>query len=186
MNFKGIYNKDKFILKTNKEQNEYFELLNETFNKDKSTIAEKIQLLNKEAAKNNIVVIDYLGMLYFGDNTELETSLYYATCLSLYASANGSKLASSRIRSLLQPAYNYIMQNIDRTLLYDIYNLTDKTCDDFIYSHISAVIIFEKQIKIADILEMQNNLSEYSDFNILDLEDLRDDLLNNFVEYLAL
>ena len=186
MNFKGIYEKDNFIIKSLEEQQSYFDVIDQTFNKDKTILPDKLNLLFKEAEKNNIPLIDYLGMVYFSDALGIENNLYFATCLCLYASANGSKLASSRIRSLLYPAYEYVMSHIDKISLYDTYNLTDANCEDFILSHIASVLIFEMKLSINDILDMRKNFSDYPDFMILDLEDLREEKLPKMVDYLGL
>lgn len=186
MDFKGIYGKDSFMLKTVEEQQEYFNIIHETFNKDKSTVIDKLNLLFKEAHNNNIAVLDYIGMLYFGDGAGIDSNLYFATCLCLYAAANGSKLATARIRTLLQPAYDYVISNIDKVSLYDIYNLKDNTFEDFILAHIASTLIFELKYSLTDILEMHKNLQEYPEYKVLDLEDLRDEKLAKFVDYLGL
>ena len=186
MDFKGIYEKDNFMIKTLEEQQAIYKVIDATFKNDRNTMPDKLNIFYKEAEKNNIPVLDYLGMLYFDDANGIEASLYYATCLSLYASANGSKISSSRIKSLLAPAYNYIISNVDKIALYDTYNLTDENCEDFILTHISSVIVFEMQLDLNEILDMRKDFSKYPDYMILDLEDVIQDKLQKMVDYLGL
>lgn len=186
INFEGIYEKESFINKSLNAQKEISECIEQVFSADKTTITDKLILLFNEAENNNIPVIEYLSKIYFADDYGVESNMYFATCLALWASANGSKIASSRIRSLLYPAYQYVISHIDKISLYDMYNLTDENCEDFIMSHISSVMVFELKLNIKDIIDMRTHLKDFDDFMVLDLEDLREEKLDKFVDYLGL
>ncbi len=188
MNFQGIYEKEQFLKKSLQEQKEVIDFIDKVFMADaKSTTADKLMLLFAEAEKNNIPVIDYLSKLYYeNDEDGVDANLYFATCLALIASANGSKIASNRIRSLLYPAYQYVISHIDKISLYDMYNLTDETCEEFIMSHVASVLVFELKLNIKDVLDMRTHLKDYDDMMVLDLEDAREEKLEKMVAYLGL
>ena len=170
MNYSGVYKKESFSAYSKEEQQKLFDILNNTFQKDKNTTLEKINKFFDEAQQNNIAVIDYISSLYFnGEN--VEANLYFASCLAIYAGANGSKLSLDRVKDLLSNALNDMVNAINKDKLFASFNLNEDNYGEFLLNHICSSLLIDLNLSLENILSMRIHLQDFDEFMVLDIED---------------
>ena len=184
MNYNDLYNKITFSKYSKEEQKNVFNMLNSTFEKDKNSIEDKLNMFYAEAQKNNIAVIDFLSNIYL-DGKVVDANLYFSTCLALYAGANGSKLSLDRVRELLTSTLNNIVNSIKKEKLFNSFNLNENNYEDFLLNHICSCLVAYTNLTLDKILSMRTHLSDYDDFMVLDLEDACQDDMNKMIEMLG-
>ena len=170
MDFKGLYKKELFTKYSVEDQQKLFEILNNTFKKDAGELNDKLNKFFEEAHKNNIAVIDFLSSLYYAGEV-VEANLYFASCLAIYAGANGSKLALNRVKELLNNSLVEMENSINKEKLFVSYNLDENNFEEFLLNHICFSLVQELNLNLDKVLEMRTHLSDFDEFMVLDIED---------------
>ena len=170
MEFKAVYNKDSFSLLSKEEQQKFFDMINNAFSKDKSEFENKLNLVFEEAQQNNIAVVDFLSNLYL-NSSELEPNLYFASCMAIYAGANGSKLALDRLKDLLGGVLGEMVNSINKEKLFVSFNLNEENYEQFLLENTCSFLLVELNLNLNSILEMRTHLADYDEFMVLDIED---------------
>ena len=184
MNYSGVYKKDGFSAYSKEEQQKLFDILNATFQKDKNTTLEKLNKFFDEAQNNNLAVIDYLSSLYFNGEV-VEPNLYFATCLSIYAGANGSKLSLNRLHDLLDNTLSDMVNSINKEKLFASFNLNETSYEEFLLNHICSSLLLNLSLSLDSILAMRTHLNDFDEFMVLDIEDACRDNLESMIMMLG-